>query len=115
MTYTSDDYQEDPKANLPPDLQRAPKFGSSDRKQVIKRQSNPPVTPIDYPSPKKLAQKAALSSLKYSGNAKLKPEAEDDAKDILNIGDDNVAKLKDHVNELEQTDDAEMPPAPPMA
>jgi hypothetical protein len=119
MTYSPDDYdldyQEDPKPKLPPDLQRVPKFGSNDRKPVIKRQTNPPTTPIDYPSPQKLAQQAALSSLKYSGKAKLKPEIEEDAKDILHIGEESIAKLDNHTNKLDQEDDGTDDLDPPMA
>jgi|GEM_PF-3501933 hypothetical protein len=103
--------QDDPKENLPKELKRLPKFGGSKKSNKI--QKNYQATqPIDFPSEKNLSQKLALSALKYSGQASIKPEIEDTARDLLEINqENNLAAQKLQQNNLDQTDDA--PPAPP--
>lgn len=104
--------QDDPKNNLPKDLQRLPKFGGSKKiKQILHNFSNP-CEPIDYPSLKNLNQKLALSALKYSGKASLEPKIEETAKDLLEIGEENnLGNQKIQSDYLNQNDD--IPPAPP--
>lgn len=112
---TEENFNDDPKANLPPDLQRIPKFGGNKQGNTPAKPSKNPVTPIDYPSERNLAQKAALSSLKYSGNAKLKPELEEDAKDLLQKHNERKSISETHTNKLDTLDDNQSPPAPPIA
>jgi len=99
--------KDDPKENLPKELKRLPKFGGS------KKSNNTPknyqaTQPIDFPSEKNLSQKLALSALKYSGQANLKPEIEDTARELLEQCDPEI----DPPNDLDQDND--LPPAPPM-
>ena len=101
--------QDDPKANLPRDLQRLPKFGGSKKTNNTQKKIYQAIEPIDYPSEKNLSQKLALSALKYSGQAGLKPEIEDTAREILEKG--SIDEKSFHPNDLDQKD--ETPPAPP--
>jgi hypothetical protein len=103
--------QDDPKADLPKDLQRLPKFGSSKKNKKIQKKVYKAVEPIDYPSEKNFSQKLALSALKYSGQTSLKPEIEDTARDLLEINkENNLGTKKNQLNNLDKKDDT--PPAP---
>ena len=100
--------QDDPKENLPKELKRLPKFGGSRKNYQNQKKIYQAIEPIDFPSEKNLSQKLALSALKYSGQASLKPEIEDTARELLEQGDSEM----NPPNDLDQNNDP--PPAPPM-